>query len=100
MSKKAQFWRPHVEAWHCSGKGPTAYCRQHGLDMKRFGYWRRRLKPVDGRADLPAVLPIVMSAPPADHRVEVRLPNGLQVCLPLGLATAYGVPLIQALLAC
>ena len=32
--------------------------------------------------------------------VEVRLPNGLQVLLPLGMASARWLPTIQALLTC
>lgn len=36
MGKKALYWQPHVEGWRGSGRSISAYCREHGLDVKRF----------------------------------------------------------------
>ena len=50
---------------------------------------------------MPAVVPIVVrDAPVADERIEVRLPNGLQVTLSTCLDPARLVPTIRALLSC
>lgn len=101
MGIKSEFWKPHIEGWRASGLSQAAYCRQHGLDMKRFAYWRRTLASTAAAASTPALLPIMVSdAPVADDRVEVRLPNGLQVLLPIGLDPAHVVPLIRALWSC
>jgi hypothetical protein len=50
---------------------------------------------------VPAVIPIVMSAAVCvDDRMEVQLPNGLQIRLSVGLDTARLVPMIRALWSC
>ncbi len=50
---------------------------------------------------MPAVVPIVVGdATLTDDRIEVRLPNGLQVVLPTGLDPARLVPTIRALWSC
>lgn len=101
MGIKSEFWKPHVVGWRDSGLSQAAYCRQHGLDLKRFAYWRRTLGPERAGAALPALVPIVVSdAPIADDRVEVRLPNGLQVRLSAGVDPARLVPMIRALWSC
>ena len=101
MVTKADFWQRHLTDWRTSGLSQAAYCRRHGLDVKRWTYWRRTFKQtLPSGASVPAVVPIVMSAPPLDDRVEVRLPNGLQVRLSAGLDPCRLVPMIQALIAC
>lgn len=101
MGIKSAFWKPHVEGWRDSGLSQAAYCRQRGLDLRRFGYWRRTLGPSGDAAALPALVPItVADAPSAEGRVEVHLPNGLQVRLPIALSPAYVAPLIRALWSC
>jgi hypothetical protein len=37
-------WRVHTEAWSQSGQTQAAYCEEHGLNLKTFAYWRRRLR--------------------------------------------------------
>lgn len=99
MSSKVEFWRPHLAAWNGSGLSQAAYCRRHGLSIKSFAYWRRRLRRTEGVAD--ALVPIVVAdVPTADERIEVRLPNGLQVWLPTDTAPARVVPMIRALWSC
>lgn len=101
MGIKSEFWTPHIAGWRDSGLSQTAYCRQHGLDLKRFAYWRRTLAPTRAAASMPALVPIVVSdAPVPDDRVEVCLPNGLQVRLSAGVDPARLVPMIRALWSC
>jgi len=40
---KHQYWKPHVEAWEQSGVRQSEYCSRHGLNIKVFGYWKRKL---------------------------------------------------------
>jgi transposase-like protein len=104
MGIKSALWKPHLTGWRDSGLSQAAYCRQHGLSLKCFAYWRRTLGSTQGVASattLPAVVPIVVAEnPTADDRIEVRLPNGLQVVLPAGLDPARLVPTIRALWSC
>lgn len=99
MSSKVEFWKPHLAAWNGSGLSQAEYCRRHGLSIKSFAYWRRRLGRTEGVAG--ALVPIVVAdAPTSDERIEVQLPNGLQVRLPIDTAPARVVPMIRALCSC
>ncbi len=105
MGIKAAFWKPHLDGWRDSGLSQAAYCREHGLHLKCFAYWRRKLCPElalsSAPTSMPAVVPIVVrDAPAVDDRIEVRLPNGLQVILSTGLDPARLVPTIRALWSC
>jgi hypothetical protein len=97
---KAAFWRRHLVAWRDSGLSQAAYCRQHEVSLSSFGYWRGKLGAVPSSPP-PALLPIVVSpVPPSMDRIEVALPNGMRVHLPLGGDAAPWVPMIRALMAC
>ena len=104
MGIKSLFWKPHLAGWRDSGLSQAAYCRQHDLSPKCFAYWRRILGSTQGVASamtLPAVVPIVVcDAPMVGDRIEVRLPNGLQMVLPAGLDPARLLPTIRALWSC
>jgi len=50
IKEKREYWQAHSEAWQKSGQTQGEYCKQHGLNLKTFAYWRRRFK-----ADSPAV---------------------------------------------
>ena len=44
VKNKREHWRAHSEAWQESGQTQGEYCKQHGLSLKTFAYWRRRFK--------------------------------------------------------
>jgi hypothetical protein len=100
MGSKAAFWRRHLAAWRASGQSQGAYCRQEDLSLPCFGYWRGKLGTVPSPSTH-ALLPIVISEVPTsiDH-IEVELPNGLQVRLPVGSDATLWAPMIRALMAC
>ena len=41
--EKSQYWQPHISAWKQSGISQADFCRRHGLNIKIFGYWKRKL---------------------------------------------------------
>ena len=41
--EKYQYWQTHINAWKQSGISQSDFCRQHGLNIKIFGYWKRKL---------------------------------------------------------
>lgn len=99
QSKRVQ-WQTHVEAWRASGLSQSAYCREHGLSLASFGYWRRRLAG-DTVGPQTGVLPIRVAAPvTAGSQVQVRLPNGLVLGLPLPAEAAGLQALVRSLCAC
>ena len=40
---KQRFWQDHVAAWEQSGIRQSEYCSRQGLNIKIFGYWKRKL---------------------------------------------------------
>lgn len=42
--QKRTHWQSHIDNWQQSGVSQTEYCKQHGLKLANFGYWRTRLK--------------------------------------------------------
>ncbi|WP_256127253.1 IS66 family insertion sequence element accessory protein TnpA [Xanthomonas euvesicatoria] len=43
MHSKREQWAEHVQAWRVNGLSQVAWCREQGLSLASFGYWRRRL---------------------------------------------------------
>lgn len=42
--QKHQQWKKRMELWKGSGKSQAEFCRINRIDIKRFGYWHRKLK--------------------------------------------------------
>ena len=40
---KHRYWEGLIKGWEQSGLRQTEYCRQNGLKIRNFGYWKRRL---------------------------------------------------------
>ena len=101
MVSKSEFWKNHVAGWQSSGQTQRAYCYQHALSLPSSGYWRRvssrrRLAPLSL-----ALVPIVVGEPESIiEATKVRLPDGVQVQLPLDITVARWLPMLQALLTC
>lgn len=101
MVSKAEFWSSHMAAWERSGLTQAAYCRRHVLSLPSFGYWRRVLGRLPVVRTSPALVPILVGEPEAVvEAIEVRLPNGLQVQVPVGMGAARWLPTVQALMTC
>ena len=103
MGSKATFWGRHLVAWRDSGLSQAVYCRRHGFSLACFGYWRGKVRStlLLSAPSAQALVPIVVSeVPRSDECIEVRLPNGLHTCLPVGMEAARWVPMIRALMAC
>lgn len=55
---KQQFWQDHVDVWKQSGIRQSEYCNRQGLNIKVFGYWKRKLcrKPAAGLTFVPVAI--------------------------------------------
>lgn len=97
VNSKQTFWQAHIDAWRESGLSQVAYCKQHKLSLSSFGYWRhKRVSPV-----MPvAAVPIVVSRPAIEERMDIRLPQGWIVQVPLSVDGTRLVRFLQALAAC
>jgi hypothetical protein len=97
MANKQTYWQTHLDAWRQSGLSQAAYCKQHGLSLSSFGYWLHR----GAQSTAPAVaLPIVAAKPSIEVDLEVRLPNGWSVRLPVGASSLHVLLLLRELAAC
>ena len=98
-------WQERLESYKASGLEVDAFCHQEGVSRSTFYRWVDRLK--DGvpeamaaeeagrkRAESgeAAFVPISLKASP----VEIELPNGGVVRLPLGVGQAVLVDVIRA----
>ncbi len=98
-------WQERLESYKSSGLGVDVFCLQEGVSRSTFYRWADRLK--DGvpesmvaekaarrRAESgeAAFVPITLKASP----VEIELPNGGIVRLPLGVGQVVLVEVIRA----
>lgn len=99
-------WQERLESFKASGLEIDVFCLQEGVSRSTFYRWRNRLR--DGvpesivaekeacdraeSAEGAAFVPISLKASP----VEIELPNGGVVRLPLGVGQAVLVEVIRA----
>ena len=99
-------WHERLESFESSGLDIDVFCLQEGVSRSTFYRWKERLK--DGipdsilaekeardraeSAEGAAFVPITLKASP----VEIELPNGGVVRLPLGVGQAVLVEAIRA----
>ena len=99
-------WQTRLESFQASGLEIDVFCLQEGISRSTFYRWKERLK--DGIPDAiiaekeardrsesaegAAFVPISLKASP----VEIQLPNGGVVRLPLGVGQAVLVEAIRA----
>ena len=81
---KQQFWQDHVKAWEQSGIRQSAYCHRQGLNIKVFGYWKRKLcrKPAAGLTFVPVAIKPSQSTvvkPTATLRLIIRGGSSIEI---------------------
>jgi transposase-like protein len=80
----------HLSAQRSSGMSISAYCKQENISQNTFFNWRKRFpKRVDTSPTVPFLkLPF---AAPAAERLDLTLPNGAQISVPL----SFDVPILR-----
>ena len=92
LTKRGRFWLTHVEQWQASNTTQIRYCKEQGISLCAFRWWRRRLdlrgeiqSAKGGRAaPNPAVtfaeVPIhMLHEAAAGYAYEITLPNQVQL---------------------
>lgn len=79
--EKYQYWQPHIMAWEQSGESQVEYCRRHGLNIKPFGYWKRKLvKKSEGVSFVPvSIKPIHAVSVKPGSQLKIVTGNGLRI---------------------
>jgi transposase-like protein len=97
-------WQQRIESHKTSGLGIDDFCAREGVSRSTFYRWLRRLQeglpdsdaavegpPEPAAAVRPNFLPVSLQAAP----VEIELPNGGVVRLPVGVGQAVLVEVIR-----
>jgi hypothetical protein len=72
LSEVQRFWLTHYQACQMANQSLAAYAREHGLAVKSFYYWKRRLrqlKAIESESQR-------QSPQPTFHAVKVRRAQG------------------------
>ena len=98
-------WQERLGRFRANGTSVETFCQQEGVSRSTFYRWLDRLKdgipesveaesanPVRAESEDTAFLPITLKASP----VEIELPNGGVVRLPLSVGQAVLVEVIRA----
>ena len=66
------------QEWECSGKRREAFCKEHGLTIATFSYWRTKylVEQKDHRDGFVTITAGLSSA------MEIRYPNGVVLKVP------------------
>lgn len=75
--QKSSSWKRHIEGWQDSDLSQPEYCKQQGLKLSTFSYWRKRLKKTQPGNRL---IPVTLASTSA---VKISLPNGICLSLPV-----------------
>lgn len=71
---KAEQMRHHITQCALSDKTVASYCAEHGLSIATYYYWHQKLKAVKQPGSF-----VELHPGPSGNRVEVVLPNGIQI---------------------
>ena len=75
---KREFWRQHIEDCGRSGLSQNRYCKEHGLALSTFGYWKKQFTKTGQTR--PRFYPLTLHAP--SRKKAPR--SGSGVCLYVG----------------
>ncbi|WP_457576292.1 IS66 family insertion sequence element accessory protein TnpA [Desulfomarina sp.] len=57
---KYEFWQNHINSCENSGLTQKEYCRQNGLAIQTFGYWKRKILNKSFVFDKPRFFPLTV----------------------------------------
>lgn len=81
--ERERHWQDVLTQWHQSQQTISAFCKQRHLSQPAFGYWQRKLgfgRQMKPRSPATTFVPMTLVA---DPRVEVVLPTGVILRVPL-----------------
>lgn len=98
-------WRTIFATWRRSGLSVTAFCRSQALNKSGFHRWRNILDQIDRSAATSLPAPDSITSPTTfvplrvipDTLIEVILPSGLQLRVPLSADAQQLARLVLAL---
>jgi transposase-like protein len=68
VSNKEEFWRNHIQCCSQSDLSQERYCKEHGLALSTFSYWKRQL--AKSREQKTRFFPLMLQGPPAAQKAK------------------------------
>lgn len=92
LTARRAFWAEHVQAWRNSGMTQVAYCEQHKINTKSFGYWFRSREL---ESETLTMVPIAVREVATASELKLRHPSGWELILPCTIDPAWLAHLLQ-----
>jgi len=92
---KREAWQRRLARQRTSRLSIAEFCRQEGVSVQSFYYWKRRLGPASAARQQAAFVPVRI-APVPSSSLEIELPNQAVVRVPAEIARERLVEIIQA----
>ncbi|MBC8386210.1 MAG: hypothetical protein H8E09_00040 [Gammaproteobacteria bacterium] len=96
--EKDTLMKQHLEQWQSSGTTQIAYCREHGIPMHVFSYYKKKLTCVMDQS-APArqtLIPVsVLTEQSTSSAINIHHHNGYSLAIPAGSNLAEFKPLLE-----
>jgi len=94
LTEKQRRWQHHIEQWAQSGQSQAEYCRQHNLKIRRFNYFKSRLK----KKNIPVqFVEIPVEPVQAPLFLKLNIGSDFQVEIPDGFSQATLAKVLQVI---
>jgi hypothetical protein len=73
--EKIKIWRERIRDWRDSGLTQARFCRENGLALATFGFWKRRLS----RTVESQFIKLPRQEAQGDKRLKLIIPGGVKI---------------------
>ena len=87
LKRNREQWRQIVEDYEGSGLSAAEFGRREGLNANTFSWWRSEVRKEVGVATARrlTLVAVPTSTPrPVAEPIVIRLPDGIELCVPVG----------------
>jgi hypothetical protein len=99
-TSKREYWQDQIEKWQESNLSQSAFCKQSGVKLSTFMYWRSVLSPLENKK-MPIFAPLKIIKNEITHemdaKIEIKLITGHVVYLPTTIGIHEITKLIHSL---
>ena len=92
---KREEWQRRLARQRTSRLSVAEFCRQEGVSVQSFYYWKRQFSPASAAVQQAAFVPVHI-APAPSSSLEIELPNQTVVRVPAEMARERLAEIIQA----
>lgn len=86
--KLISYWKKSIERYERSGLTKSSYCRQSGINLGQFNYWRKKMEKGSSEESL-SFKEIQIKALPSPVRIRIIYSHGVQMEVEGSVSAAY-----------